>query len=582
MGENKVWGHRNTAFRFGMMLSVSLAVSLPAQAQTTDPFAPTTVAPSAPQALPSAPAPVAPKLPPRPVKIVEPTPPPPPKPAPMAAPQPAPVVEAPKPVAPEPVAQPSPAPTTEESSFLDKLSDLFKSDEPSEPTQKLEEKPELPQEKVEPAVSEPDTKMAEPTETPEPVQKETPQSEPIKTVTETAPAPVKEPIYTAPADPTNTDPFAPTSVAPAKPAPTPLPSTPVQTIVKTPKPAPAPKAEPSRSVVIETSPPAVEPMPVQAEQAVTKSDPVDEPSFFEKLGNLFKSEEADPGTPTTTTEPEVVLEKPVVDTPAPATIKAPTDPMTTVEGPAEPVMAKHVDEEPGMFDRIGNFFKDTFTSDPEEVSDTPAQESEPVVSPSVVQDPPKPTSQPQAVTKPMDPRLAKSSLGLGRKIKLGQSDDDLSTTAKCFTKNRGTVAYCLTPTEWPGAIESSFDVSSHLYSGEKGIVQYDGSIATRLFTLFKADGFDDIIKYYENKLGPATNTFVRRTRTVRMGNVENPTYIWIKGPTEDGLTEIFEIRKIADTRGSIPDLQHGSMRVYFEGAREIFSLTSDLDYMDLR
>ena len=363
-------------------------------------------------------------------------------------------------------------------------------------------------------------------------------TEPQKEIVETATKPTSNVVSITPEPAASNEPFATNAVAPSLPTNTP------------------------------TAPKPVE----RLETAQPTSDTPPSKGFFDRLAETFKSDD----------QPVV---KEIEATPMVKPVVVEVKDMPEVK--VETVIAKAEPEGPGLFERIGSFFKDTFEREqtpPEKsvteknVEEKASEETSPPAVPQV-QSPP---AEPKAAPKPTDPRLAKAQLGLGKNIKLGQPGDDLSSKAKCFTKNRGTVAYCLTPTNWPSQISSHFDVSSHLYKGTQGIVQFDGDIATRLFSLFDAKGFEDIVKYYEKTLGPASNTFQRKTRTFKLGVIENPTYVWHKATPEDGLTEIFEIRKIADTRGSIPDIQRGSIRVYFEGAREIFSLTSDLDYMNLR
>jgi len=724
------------SFRFGLSVGVCLCVALPAIAQKSfDPFAPNVVAPTEPGVLPTAPTPVAPKLPPRPIKIIGPTP------QPVPAPVVEPIVQAPlpKPVTSTPATVTNTGAVTpvepgNDTSFFEKLNDLFsdKNDVKPEPKTKVEQP--VAKEIVEPAAPKIDPTPVEKSKQPKPnpiqVTKPVPEAEPVRI--DDTPTP-----YTVAADPHNSDPFAPSSVAPALPMDAPQAPAIAPIIVKSPAPEPVsePVAQEIRTVEIESepTPEAAQAQAPELSQEMAETKTVSEPSFFEKLGNIFSSPaqqktspvetvtpepmaEPEPvevqiveeiittptpntvtevveSTPaakgeergigdffsdlfksdpnkTTTLDPvekvieqpaaltkEIVQPTPVVETPPQVTFSpaeptlqaepfskqaiAPSIPVDTpvaeqqletvktkpskglletlddilksddtpkpelvkpaaapapvikpdpiiVEAktpiePSPPIVAEVKDEGPGLFDRIGNFFNETFTAE-EKVTDdlqkeeliVVEEEATPVIGPvqKAEPTPPKP--------KPIDPRLAKAELGLGRLIKLGQGDDDLSPKAKCFTKNRGTVAYCVTPTDWPSTISSHFEVSSHLYKGAQGIVQFDGNIATRIFGLFNVAGFDDIVKYYEKNLGPATNQFMRKTRTIRLGTLENPTYIWHKENPDDGLTEIIELRKIADTRGSIPDMQRGSVRVYFEGARDIFALTSDLDYMSLR
>ncbi|WP_028879463.1 hypothetical protein [Terasakiella pusilla] len=281
--------------------------------------------------------------------------------------------------------------------------------------------------------------------------------------------------------------------------------------------------------------------------------------------------------------PKPVLEE--VAEPAPKRLAPDPAPVTTASAPAP--------SDGTLLDNIGSFFGNLFSSStdsatPEETqtkdSSAPSSPLTEETQPSAKKAPEKDTvedqsAHPQAVT--IDPRLPAAIFGLGSDVHLGQSTASLSEQAQCFTKNRGIVTYCINPTKWASSLERHFDVSTHLYKGEKAIIQFDGDIATRLYALFNSEGFQEITRYFEEKFGPPTHHFSRTTRTLKKGDVDNPTYVWRKDNEVEGLTEVFEIRQIADTRGSLPDLQRGSIRVYFEGARSIFSLSSDLDFMEL-
>jgi len=565
---------RKTTFRFGLCVTCCLSITVPALAQNTfDPFAPNAVAPTEPMAAPTAPTPLAPKLPPRPM----------PRPVPVIEAAPAPVAQTPTPVTAEPiiskpmmtepvtpVTAQAPAPNTDPS-FWDKLNSIFDDKDKPQENPKLEVKKTAPPEPVKEI-----EKPIQPEPTPkEPVAVETPAPTSVPYVAQ-APAP-----YAVSADPQSTNPFAASSVAPS--TPTEAPRAIIQPTIVKQVVAPEPILEPvlsAQPMTVVNDTPLVEKTSPVIEQVATP-ETSNEPSFFDKLSNIFSSPKS---TETLKEEPKVeTVQEPehAVDV---------VEEIKTIEAVVKPVQAPTIEtvksepEGPGLFDRITNFFDNALTPDEptEKNIQTIVEEKQPVEEKTTEQAAPEKEVKPAPIPKPLDPRLLKAELGLGKFIKLGQGDDELSKKAKCFTKNRGTVAFCLNPTIWPNTIVRHFDVSSHLYKGTQGIVQLDGNIATRLFTLFNKDGFEDLVKYYENKLGPATAHFVRKTRTIRRGTIDNPVYVWRKENIDEGLVEIMELRKIADMRGSLPDLEHGTMRVYFEGAREIFARTSELDFMDLR
>ena len=604
----------------------------------TDPFAPNAIAPTGPSALPNAPA-QSPTYTPAPTTVeatVAPTPAPPPaEPAMQPASPPVQQVET-TPIAKTPVQPSSP-------SFWDKLESLFTSEEKPAPTSPkgelplgpIEEEPakEEPQEPAPITVEQPAPQyvvekveeVAPPAPVEEPkvvVQPEIesappavapkkanikPQFKPAqKPVVQKKPAPkiVKEVAPIAQTEPIEKDPFATNANAPELPTSLAKPTQPQQTVQTPPAPAlapePVPEIVPEETKTVET---IIEQAPVQPvetpvivqqptapaaqaapAQELTETTPVEEesnPSFFDRLSNLFSSkptpqpiediEYIDGVPPIELSSPEdmpktvappvaqvqnevpVKMIKPepqpisnvapiksVTNHPAPSTQQtlqiqemtqssapkakpfdttsvAPTTPVAAPQPPtpvvrniskpkkvtapmmekvqttpspvAPPIKQPYIpkssvhanfeEKDDSWFGKIGSFFKDTFGGDDEDKTLVHETEEPKPESPAHVTTKAKKQDEipAEAEVKPIDPRLMDAKLGLGRNIHLGQGDDDLSTKAKCLTKNRGTVAFCLTPTTWPVRISKYFEVSSHLYRGPQGIVQYDGNIA---------------------------------------------------------------------------------------------------------
>lgn len=583
---------KNAAHTFTLTSTLALCVFLSAPTQgwgqnTSDPFAPDYVAPSEPVATPKAPAPTAPVLPtrsstpaaqPAPVKtapVIEET-------VTQASPTPAPepVTPAPKPAKTANLSTPDePGVADNDSSFLEKLSDLFSSEEPEEAPTKEAPAPEVKEATaknaapVEPSPA--PTEMKEPApraiahNNPVPPAAINPAEEPsamaenktqadnpsfldklsnlfsneapeVKEATVESTSPVKtSSVPTAPTEPVahttvTNDPFSPASISPVQPTAAP------------------------------TSPPPVTPsQPTTAEATTTMTGnqiQADEPSFPDKEQK-------------STPKPRM----------AQSVVQKTEQPSTEPESAQAP--RKPASEEPGFFERIGNALISPFSTEEEEEPETlaPTQEKDAQPIPSVKEksEPTKETPPSQTTPQELDPRLRTAKLGLGKDILLGQGDNQLSKQAKCFTKNRGTVAFCTTPTRWPDPIARHFQVSTHLYKGVRGIIKYDGAIATRLYAIFDSDGFNEVIQYFEKQYGPATNTFNRQTRLLKE-NIDNKSYIWRRPNPDEGLVEVMEIRQFTDMRGPRPDLGHSTIRLYFEGSREIFSMTSDLDFMHLR
>lgn len=582
---------RKLSFRFGLYVAC-LSLTLPAVAQTTfDPFAKNAVAPTEPMAGPTAPLPVAPKLPAPP------------------APSPAVVIKAPSvprvttPVTTQRLSEPSlPQQVPVIRNVPTPVTSPVKVAAPSSVKKIIPYATQAPAAYNVPANPKTTDPFAAsnvapslPTDTP---QAATPQA--MKT-----PKPVKVPSIPEPI--TAKVVTSPQMATPDLPTDTPQAAT--TQAIKTFKPNVEPLLE--KNVVKEISLPAETPVtaevvkPVKAPsipkpitaKVVTPPAPVQTPTAYVTQAPAPYNVPANPNTTdpfaASNVAPSLPTDAPQAPTPlAMKVLKPVVEPLAEksvvkeVSLPTEPVVTSEVvppvDEEPlhiDVLERIGNFFSDAFNFEDKPVE--PIAEKKPEVIEKIVEQV-EPEIIKEAIVKPQDPRLAKATFGLGQLIKLGQGDDDLSKNAKCFIKNRGTVTFCLTPTKWPSKIRKHFAVSSPIYRDMQGIVQFDGNLATRLFGVFNKDGFQDIVNHYENKFGPASLKFTRRTRTLSNGTVDNPVYVWKKENTDDGLVEIFEIRQTADLPGSLPDVKRGSIQAYFEGAAEIFARSSHLDFMDLR
>jgi len=574
---------RQVSFHRALYIGVSMGVwisltSLCFAQNTFDPFAPEVVAPTEPNATPQAPTPTAPK-------IVRP------------------------PVEPE-----RPA------------------------VKKAPEKPAVNASEIAPpalSAPVPEAKSVAPTPSPPPVEEQVQISAPEPSPSVVEPQADPTPVFNVAPNPQTKDPFAPSYVISTQPQPTPA-SPLAAPAVQTTKAAPPQPSEPAQAVgqttpsaplAEESSPsflerlgnlftsseqsPAQEthnevPVPPAASEpispmlktppvikkedaalpAIANSKETEQTSFFDKLRNFLTPAQTseDPKLPQADTPQKTVEEEPKLE-PKPVTVPEPkqetipeqetaSPPVVT---PTAPSPSAPEEGEPGLLNKIGNFFRSPFSDNEKATQNTEKQTPAPATQPPV----PVQSPAPVAEAKPLDPRLIKAEFGLGSDIKLGQGDNDLSKQAKCFTKNRGTIAFCTTPTRWPDPIARYFEVSTHLYKGTRAIVQYEGSVATRLYVIFKGDGFQNVVNYYENQYGPATNSFVRNTRLLSK-TVENKSYIWRKENPQEGLVEILEIRQIADTRGPTPDMDNSMIRLYFEGSREIFSQVSDLDFMHLR
>jgi hypothetical protein len=338
----------------------------------------------------------------------------------------------------------------------------------------------------------------------------------------------------------------------------------------------------------------------EVEQEKAALDEKEDSSFFDRLGNLFSG----PDEETTTTE--LVKASEPADNPFATTNIAPQLPETPASAPAVKIAqvqespvpprpaltdapsADLAEEETGMMDSITGFFGDMLGFGEDERQMVVEERPSAVKKAHEIQL--KNNKAPTEIEKPetlgtirpaAEKLLTARRLEIGKDLWVSMNSAELDKKASCFTKKRGTVVFCLIKNKWPRTVAKNFDVSTTLYQGSQTIVQFDENVATRLFTLFDETGFDELVAHYTKIYGAPTHEFMRRTRTFK-SYIDNPTRIWRKENSQSGVVEVLEIRKFADMRGSIPDTDHGALRIYQEGSREIFALASDLDFMSLR
>lgn len=193
--------------------------------------------------------------------------------------------------------------------------------------------------------------------------------------------------------------------------------------------------------------------------------------------------------------------------------------------------------------------------------------------------PPSPTPSPEIVLRADD--MVFGDIGrLGKKLggdRIGQRD--------CISKPAWGSTFCIENIDWPDEIRESFGNLSFYAGGGRAIVRYDGARASQYHVLFPVSSFNRLAQYFKHKLGPASESPEIWTSMLGEPRRFNKTFRW-RAPVKDGNGYVMvEMREIDDLRWSAPpDVHHGVVRLYREGARTVFELltTADLLLMQVR
>jgi len=182
--------------------------------------------------------------------------------------------------------------------------------------------------------------------------------------------------------------------------------------------------------------------------------------------------------------------------------------------------------------------------------------------------------------------LAGVKLTLGRSVELGSTLEaqrtDPASRKPCIKKKGGRVAFCIRAIDWPEEVRDYFLVSTVMYIGPKAVARFDEGSATRFYTLFETEVFDEVVDYFSRRFGPPTETLNRSIAPLAEPRQDNPTAIWRSvNPVTKQVTAL-EIRKFDDTRGGFPDRRHGAVLLYKKYSDPIFPTVSPLELMALR
>jgi len=367
------------------------------------------------------------------------------------------------------------------------------------------------------------------------------------------------------------------ALAPTPPAPTPVvimerpPPSSKKTAVAEPAAAPAAETAPQTP----PDPPHTASAPAPLKEIVPVAKPEAAPALFERIAEFFSFSSEDART-----APETEQAAAPAPEPAPVeTALAEAEPAPGAEAPAAEIKAPAAEMKagPDVFERIGEFF--SFSS---EVDSQTAPETEQAAAPEPEPAPGAATETARAGPVAAAARAADKAAAqerridpvLGLSLRLGKPMA-VDSAEICIEKKSRQLWFCIEEVDWPKEIAEAFQVSTVLYRGAQAIVRYDNGVASQFHTLFPARYFDAVTAYFAERLGTPGKRFDNWAYLPAEPNRMNRTLRW-RGPG----ASVLEIRQIDDLRwSSMPDTQHGVVRIYAEDPASVFRNVSWSDFM---
>lgn len=176
--------------------------------------------------------------------------------------------------------------------------------------------------------------------------------------------------------------------------------------------------------------------------------------------------------------------------------------------------------------------------------------------------------------------LADIDLYLGEKTTIGAPyrAQDFDKHSCLEQPIHGTV-FCLAQLGWPSEIAPSFDLDTAYTLPGEGILRFENGATSRVYAVFKASNFADVVKFMQHRFGPPMEREIVWMHMMEAPKMPNTTFRWT-GITRDRKdTIVLEVRNFDDLRRSFADMNHGMVRLYRNGSRPIFKHLSTMDLM---
>ncbi|MEX0695375.1 MAG: hypothetical protein WD075_13080 [Rhodospirillales bacterium] len=186
----------------------------------------------------------------------------------------------------------------------------------------------------------------------------------------------------------------------------------------------------------------------------------------------------------------------------------------------------------------------------------------------------------QELTRIGDGPLTNIDLYLGDKNTIGAPYDAASFRGvPCIERTMHGSVFCLKKLDWPSEISSSFSTDTAFVLPGEGVVRYENGKASRIYAVFNASDFAQVIKYMQHQFGPPQEREIVWMHMLEAPKLPNTTFRWQAFNADRTEVIVLEVRNYDDLRRSFADMGHGMVRLYRNGSRPIFKHISTMDLM---
>lgn len=176
--------------------------------------------------------------------------------------------------------------------------------------------------------------------------------------------------------------------------------------------------------------------------------------------------------------------------------------------------------------------------------------------------------------------LINVDLYLGNKNTIGAPYDAAAYRGvPCIERAMHGSVFCLKNLDWPAEITSSFSTDTAFVMPGEGVVRYENGAASRIYAVFNATDFAQVIKYMQHKFGPPQEREIVWMHMLEAPKLPNTTFRWQAFNADRTEVIVLEVRNYDDLRRSFADMDHGMVRLYRNGSRPIFKHISTMDLM---
>lgn len=186
----------------------------------------------------------------------------------------------------------------------------------------------------------------------------------------------------------------------------------------------------------------------------------------------------------------------------------------------------------------------------------------------------------QELTRLENGPLANVDLYMGRDSVIGAPyDKNAFNKEACVERALHGSVFCLKALNWPAAIASSFNADTAFILPGEGVVRFENGAVSRVYSVFNASDFTEVVKYMQHRFGPPQEREVGWMHMLEAPQMPNTTFRWKAVSADRRDMIILEVRNFDDLRRSFADMEHGMVRLYRQGSRPIFKHISTMDLM---